>query len=97
MAQKIIILQVVFDEFADNIEINKSDPVAKNLALRTRKRAALLGTARISNYVEETVPRYSDPLFLAHFRMTRMSFRVKNTLISSNAVNKIIDTTKLKY
>ncbi|XP_060564347.1 putative nuclease HARBI1 [Ruditapes philippinarum] len=70
-----VILQVVFDELGDNMEINQSDPVAEALALRTRKRAVLLGTARISNYVEETVPRYSDPLFRAHFCMTRTSFQ----------------------
>jgi hypothetical protein len=36
-----------------------------------------LGTGRIENYVEETVPTYSDPLFKAHFRMRRSSFEVK--------------------
>lgn len=35
-----------------------------------------LGTGRIEDYVEETVPTYSDPMFRAHFRMTRSSFEV---------------------
>jgi hypothetical protein len=65
------------------MEINQSDPVAEALAIRTRKRAVLLGTARISNYVEETVPRYSDPLFRAHFRMTRTSFQVNTNTLTS--------------
>lgn len=35
-----------------------------------------LGTGRVQNYVEETVPTYSDPMFKAHFRMSRTSFEV---------------------
>lgn len=37
-----------------------------------------LGTGRIEDYVEETVPTYTDPMFRAHFRMTRSSFEVLN-------------------
>lgn len=42
-----------------------------------RSSVPVLGTGRIEDYVETTVPTYSDPMFRAHFRMTRSSFEVK--------------------
>ena len=38
----------------------------------------LYASGRIEDYVETTVPTYSDPMFRAHFRMTRSSFEVKH-------------------
>jgi hypothetical protein len=71
-----LILQVVLDELADDTYVSQNDLLPQLVALNRRPPAVLLGTARIGNYVEETVPKYSDPLFRAHLRMTRTSFQV---------------------
>ena len=71
-----VILKVALDELSDSSEINMYDPVVEEVAKRLKRRAIFLGTARIEDYVEITVPTYSDPLFRAHFRMTRASFQV---------------------
>ena len=78
---KDLVVQIVLDELSGTICTKQSDPVIEYIALKRKKPSVLLGTARIENYVEETVPRYSDPLFRAHFRMTRTSFQV-NILVT---------------
>ena len=78
-----VVLRVALEELADSSEIDDSDPVYEHLVKNTSTMGPeLLGTGRIRNYVEETVPTYSDPLFRAHFRMNRTSFQVINPLKS---------------
>ena len=54
-----VILKVALDELSDSSEINMYDPVVEEVAKRLKRRAIFLGTARIEDYVEITVPTYS--------------------------------------
>lgn len=70
------VIQIALEETMANDGSDQLDPVLEALMRSSEDRTELLGTARIEDYVEKTVPTYSDPLFRAHFRMTRTSFQV---------------------
>ena len=63
---KNVLTQVVADELGQDTDDSYLE--AANVVVRAAsvgKHREQLGTTRIENYVEETVPRYSDPLFRA--------------------------------
>ncbi|XP_046554693.1 uncharacterized protein LOC124264015 [Haliotis rubra] len=89
------VLEVAISELSEPMDTSYCDNAVSaaltiwenNAVMRHEK---LLGTNRIENYVEETVPRYSDPLFRAHFRMTRASFQDLLELIGPHTEVKTI-------
>lgn len=85
------VMQVLFEELGNPLEFDSFESVYLEtsrvlgmslLAAGTVRTTTtpLVGTERILSYVEETVPRYSDPLFKAHFRMNRSTFEVSFTI-----------------
>ena len=55
--------------------------IAKVVQQELSDSSAQLETGRIADYVEITVPRYSDPMFHIHFRMNRTSVKALTLLI----------------
>ena len=81
-----LIFQVVLNELSHPIDHDICDPVMDMVAATRRRPSVLLGTGRIVNYVEETFPTYSYPLFRAHFRITRTSFQVIKKMYTISVV-----------
>ena len=79
-----VIAEVVQQELSDSSTTDGYDYLRNGedfLSLLLLERSAKLETGRIVDYVEITVPGYSDPMFHSHFRMNRTSVNVLTLLI----------------
>ena len=74
-----LLLGLVLAELSEKPKQSEDDDILPLVALQSELEGECeaVGTARIPDYVEKTVPTYSDPLFRSHFRMTRESVQVK--------------------
>jgi hypothetical protein len=71
--------QIMLDELADKGETSLPDYLKRGedfLTMAIISNTSCQDTGRIEDYVEMTIPCYSDAMFRSHFRMTGTSFDV---------------------
>jgi hypothetical protein len=74
-------MEIELDELlreTDTSYLDAANTILLAVATSNFNPRAVLGTVRINDYVEVTVPAYSDPLFKAHFCMSRSTVQVRN-------------------